>query len=165
MKTVGELVVYGANGVCKIEDLREESFAGTPRLYYILHPISEQGNSRIFVPADNESLTAEMRAILQPEELYATVRSLAPFGEDEWPVDGRSRSKRCRDLLATGGREPFIRLIKTVRGQEKEPSASEESACNRAAAMLYQEFSLVLELEKGDVIPFILGEKEPSPKA
>ena len=65
--------------------------------------------------------------------------------------------------MASGSREQLIRLIKTVLGEGKRPTASEEMSAQRAAAMLYQEFSLSLQLEKGDVIPFIMGEKQPKP--
>lgn len=164
MKAIGELVVYGANGVCKIEDLREETFAGAPRLYYILRPMAEQGNSRIFVPADNEKLVEEMKSILQPVELFALVQELTPFAPAEWPADGRARSKVCRELIATGGREQLIRLVKTVGAKTKKRSSSEIAACNRAASMLYQEFSLVLDLVKEDVVPFLLGQMTPPVK-
>ena len=164
MKTVGKLVVYGANGVCRIEDIREESFSGETRSYYILRPISELGNSRIYVPTDNEKLVGDMKDILQPAELFSLVEDAKPFDAAEWPADGRSRSKLCRDILAGGDREKLIRLIKTIYSLKKTHSASEESVCFRAAIMLYQEFSLVLNIEKADVIPFILGQIQPAVK-
>ncbi|MBQ8351917.1 MAG: CarD family transcriptional regulator [Clostridia bacterium] len=164
MKTVGELVVYGANGVCRIEDIRDESFTGSARRYYILKPITEAGNSRIFVPTDNEKLVGDMKKLLQPAELFSLVAAADPFDMADWPSDGRSRSKLCRDILASGDREQLVRLIKTVFSQKKTPSASEESVCFRAAIMLYQEFSLVLAIEKADVIPFVLGQMQPAVK-
>ena len=165
MRTVGKLVVYGASGVCRIEDIREESFSGSPRCYYILRPLTEQGNSRIFIPADKEKLVGEMRTLLQPEEIYKTVEQTEPFSlSTEWPQDGRMRSKLCRDILASGDREQLIRVVKTVFGARKSPSAAEESAAHRAAIMLYYEFSLSLQLEKADVIPFVLGKAKPAPK-
>lgn len=165
MRSVGELVVYGASGVCRIEDIREESFSGSARCYYILHPITEQGNSRIFIPVDNEKLVGDMRDLLQAEELYEMVARVEPFSlTAEWPQDGRMRSKLCRDILASGDREQLIRIVKTVFGVRKSPSAAEEAAANRAAIMLYYEFSLSLQLEKADVIPFVLGKTKPMPK-
>lgn len=164
MKTVGELVVYGASGVCRIEDVREENFSGSARRYYILHPMAEQGNDRIFIPVDNEQLVSGMKDVLQPQEVLALVREAQPFSEAEWPADGRSRSKLSRDILAAGDREKMVRLIKTVYGRPKAPSSSEETVCNRAAAMLHREFSLVLELEKADVIPFLMGTCTPRVK-
>jgi CarD family transcriptional regulator len=160
MKEVGELVVYGASGVCRIEAIREEVFSGSVRHYYILQPVATQNNSRIFVPADNEKLVSQIKQILSPNELYALVQEATPFSEPEWAGDGRARSKLCRDILANGDRERLVRMIKTVYQQGRTPTSSEESVCLRAAIMLYQEFSLVLELEKADVIPFVLGQKQ-----
>lgn len=164
MKTVGELVVYGASGVCRIEDVREENFSGSARCYYILRPITEQGNDRIFIPVDNAQLVSGMKAVLQPQEVLTLVRETQPFAASEWPADGRSRSKLSRDILAAGDRLRMVQLIKTIYGRAKAPSSTEEAICHRAAAMLYQEFSLVLELGKADVIPFVMGEYVPSIK-
>lgn len=164
MKTVGELVVYGASGVCRIEDVREEAFCGSVRRYYILSPIAKQGNSRIFVPTDNEKLVSEIRGVLRPQELFALVKEAQPLSDAEWACDGRARSKICRDILASGKREMLVRLIKTVYGQKRNPTASEVSVCFRAAILLHQEFSLSLALEKADVIPFIMGECSPAVK-
>ena len=161
MKTVGELVVYGMNGVCRIEDIKEESFSGNARTYYILRPNNEQGNNRIFVPADNEKLVADMKDVLTGKALIDLVGAVSPYAEGEWPSDGRARSKLCRETLAIGDREQLIRLIKTVYAEGRTPSASEESAALRASILLYGEFSLSLQLEKADVIPFVCGKRIP----
>ncbi len=157
-RTVGELVIYGTSGVCRIEDLRDESFAGAARRYYILRPLTETGNTRIYVPADNEALVTGMQELLSPDALLETAKSTPPYSIEEWPQDGRARNKRCKELLATGNRECLIRLIKTVKGSKQPPTPAEEAACLRAAAMLYQEFSLSLELDLPDMIPFLMGE-------
>lgn len=157
-RTVGELVIYGTSGVCRIEDLRDESFAGAARRYYILRPLTETGNTRIYVPADNEALVAGMQELLSGEVLIDTVVNTPAYPAEEWPQDGRARNKRCKELLSSGNRECLIRLVKTVKGGGQTPTPAEESACLRAAAMLYQEFSLSLELDLPDMIPFLLGE-------
>ena len=158
MHKIGDTVIYGTSGVCVIEDLREEQFAGTPRTYYILRPLAETGKTRIYVPADNEALVDGMHPLLPPAVLLQTIADTPAFPPEEWPEDGRLRNKRCKELLASGSRELLLRLIKTVRNGIHTATAAEESACLRAGAMLYQEFSLVLELEPTDTIPLILGE-------
>ena len=60
MFRVGECVIYGSSGACRIADVRQESFTGAPREYYVLVPLS--GGSSVFVPTDNEQLVARMRA-------------------------------------------------------------------------------------------------------
>ena len=160
----GELVIYGTSGVCRIEDIGEESFTGEVRPYYILRPTADTGNSKIFVPADNEALVASMQPLLSAEELLTLVGNTPAIARREWPQDGRARNKRCKEILSSGDRASLISLIKTVRTVGHTPTAAEETSCLRAAAMLHQEFSLVFEVTPAEMIPLILGETEPKIK-
>ena len=164
MKRIGDLVIYGTNGVCRVEDLREESFAGVARSYYILRPISDTGNSKIFVPADNEALLALMYKPLSAAELAKVIRSAPLLTDPEWPKDRRMRSKKCKEILSSGDRLRLISFVKTVQKSAVPPTVAEETACLRAATMLYEEFSLVFDLTPADMIPTILGETEPKRK-
>ncbi|MBQ8174351.1 MAG: CarD family transcriptional regulator [Clostridia bacterium] len=162
--TKGELVIYGTSGVCRIEDIKEESFTGEARPYYILRPTADTGNSKIFVPADNETLVGSMQRLLSAEELLAAIRETPAIPSEEWPQDGRARNKRCKELLASGDRTCLISLIKTVRVGGHTPTAAEETSCLRAATMLHQEFSLVFEVTPAEMIPLILEQTEPKIK-
>ena len=164
MHKMGDAVLYGTSGVCIMEDLREECFAGEPRAYYVLRPITETGKTRIYVPVDNEVLVGNIQPLLSAAALLETVRSTPPFSATEWPKESRLRNKRCKEVLASGDRSLLIRLVKTVRSEEHTPTAAEESACLRAGAMLYQEFSLAFELEQTDMVPLILGDIVAKPK-
>lgn len=161
---VGELIIYGTNGICRIEDIREENFTGVARSYYILCPTEGSCRSKIFVPTDNEALVAMMHELLSPEELLAVTRATPCAAENEWPQDGRARNKKCKELLVSGNRASLISLIKTVKGAGYKPTAAEENACLRAAAMLYEEFSLLFDLPFSDMIPVIMGKIEPKRK-
>lgn len=158
--TKDELVLYGTSGVCRIEDIREESFTGEVRAYYILRPTADTGNSKIFVPADNEALVGSIQRLFSAEELLQAIAETPAIPREEWPQDGRARNKRCKELLASGDRACLISLIKTVRTAGHTPTAAEETSCLRAAAMLHQEFSLAFEVTPAEMIPLILGETE-----
>jgi CarD family transcriptional regulator len=58
MLNVGDMVVYGLNGVFKIDDIREESVLGNAVNYYVLRPLTDKNASLVFVPVANEALTA-----------------------------------------------------------------------------------------------------------
>lgn len=55
MFEVGEYIVYGNTGVCKVEEVKEMKVPGTKndRLYYTLEPVYDKG-CRLFTPVDNE---------------------------------------------------------------------------------------------------------------
>ena len=48
MPKVGDVVIYGTGGVCRIRDKKEECFGGTPREYYILERLSDKDHTTIF---------------------------------------------------------------------------------------------------------------------
>ena len=58
---IGQNVIYGTNGLCRVEDIKEMSFiAGeTKKAYYILEPLRTKA-STIYVPLKNEKLVSKM---------------------------------------------------------------------------------------------------------
>ncbi len=167
MADVGDVVIYGTGGVCRITDRRVENFGGSPREYLILSRLSEKERTTIFVPADNEALLATMQKVIAPEEWEGLRRSATPYTEEEWSTDGRIRVKRMREVLGSASREALIRLILTLGGNLLDGgkyTTAEENACHRAAAMLYEELSLVFSLKLDDVIPYLLGRMDLSVK-
>ena len=66
MYQVGELVLYGSTGVCRIEEIREQDFpsTGEKRLYYSLRPLYE--DCMISAPVDSDKVF--IRPIISKEE-------------------------------------------------------------------------------------------------
>ncbi len=160
MPKVGDVVIYGTGGVCRILDRRVEGFAGSPREYWILSRLSEKERTTIFVPVDNEALVATMQTIIAPEEWERLRRNAHPFSEEEWSSDGRTRVKQMREVLGSACREALIRLIVTLGPallDGAKCTAAEENACARATAMLNEELSLVFSIKPDEVIPYLLG--------
>ena len=52
MFKIGEYVVYGNTGVCKVEDITTMDMVGTEKEYYVLVPVYNK-NGRAFLPVDN----------------------------------------------------------------------------------------------------------------
>ena len=53
----GDLVIYGAEGICRVLDINTQSFQemNNTKVYYILEPLENQ-SGKLFVPVDNETL-------------------------------------------------------------------------------------------------------------
>ena len=62
---IGENVVYGTNGICKITDIRKMTLSPIigERNYYVLEQINSK-MSTIYVATDNEALCSKMRYVL-----------------------------------------------------------------------------------------------------
>ncbi len=91
MYAAGELVVYGGEGVCRVEGVGAPSLPGMDktRLYYTLSPLYRSG--QVMTPVDTQVL---MRPLLTPEETAQLGRS----SRTEDKPDGRALSE------AGGGR-------------------------------------------------------------
>ena len=65
MFNVGDLIIYGGTGVCRVKDITHPDF-GMPedRLYYILEPVYQAGT--IYAPVDNGKVY--MRPVISEEE-------------------------------------------------------------------------------------------------
>ena len=87
--------------------------------------------------------------------------------ETIWIDDERERTERYKAILESGVREELVKIIKTLymKKQElvdcgKKLHICDEIIMQRAENMLYEEFAVVLDIKKEDVLPLIVSEIE-----
>ena len=80
MYAAGELVVYGGEGVCRVEGVGAPSLPGMDktRLYYTLSPLYRSG--QVMTPVDTQVL---MRPLLTPEETAQLIAELDQLPEEQ----------------------------------------------------------------------------------
>ena len=102
MAEVNEIVRYGAQGICRIQQIEEKSIGASRRLYYVLKPVYHE-DSTIFVPVDNPALTGKMHRLLRAQEVLQLVSGLA--GDDGlWVEDEAQRREAYEQILRSGDR-------------------------------------------------------------
>jgi len=163
MFKIGDTVVYGTEGVCKITDISKSDFSNmdTDRLYYILTPQSHSG-SKIYVPCDNELLVSRMKDVMKKSEIIALLkdRTIIP----EWNVDSRQRNREFKEIIASYDRERMFGLarllceIKKSSGTERRLYASDEEILKKLIVIIYTEISLVSEVSLDEISAILLGE-------
>ena len=163
MFEIGGYVSYRADGVCKIADIRKESFGvlAEPTLYYVLHPIHDE-KSIFFVPVDNPVLVAKMRPLLSKEDIVALIKRVSerPL---EWIPETKPRANHFKAILSEGEREELVYLVRLLRvhteamqAQGKRVYSTDDAAAKRAAQLLFAEFSMVFPIESpNDISDFI----------
>ena len=160
MYAVGQLIVYGSTGVCRVEAVEVPQnipSADKSRLYYRLKPLYDAGV--IYTPVDT---TVFMRPVVSRERAEQLIRSIPSIRPA--PCDSHSpqilgdhyktffRSHRCEDLM---------QLIKTVYCKSRlSPtgraiSKTDQHYLKRAEELLYNEFSVALEMPADQVKPYI----------
>lgn len=166
---VGDTVLYGTQGVCRIERTEKQRVRGNDIEYYVLCPVYNE-NSTVFVPMQNDALVSKMRSILSAEDIYEMIRSM-PEEDTIWIDDENQRKLSYQQLINEGDRKKLVQLIKTLYlhklSQEKKGRKlhqSDETMLKQAEKLLYDEFALVLNIQPEEVLPFIMEQVEITKK-
>ncbi len=158
---IGSHVLYGKMGVCLVQEQKAIKMGRESSLYYVLCPISD-GRSSVFVPCDNEELVSRMRPLLTQDEIDILL-SDADEQKLQWMDDRNERSALYRTVTNGGDRSMLIRLIcclfrKKHERQEigKRLSAMDETALQECMRLIDEEFSMVLNIPRNEVVNYIL---------
>ena len=73
MFKIGDYVVYGNTGICRVEDITSLNMNGSEKEYYVLVP-AEGNNSRSFLPVDNTKVV--IRPVLTKEQAMKALKKL-----------------------------------------------------------------------------------------
>jgi CarD family transcriptional regulator len=159
---VGNVVLYGTQGVCRIDKISERIFNNTPALYYVLKPIHDD-RSIIYVPVHNEAAASKLRQILSVQEVHDIIRSM-PGENTVWIRDDKIRKATYKTIISGGDRKELAKLIKmfyllqqeqTPAGKGKKLNVADERFMKDAEKILYEEFSYVLNIKPEQVGSFI----------
>lgn len=160
---IGDTIIYGTQGVCKILGTEKKDFGNNIADYYILEPVNNK-NSVIYVPVNSEKLIGKMRRVLSSEEIYKLIKEMPDY-ESLWIEDENERKLKYKAWLTDGDRVTLIKGIKSVyqHGQEviksgKKLHIADERFLKEAERLLYDEFATVLNIEPEQVLPFITNE-------
>ena len=161
MYSTGDTVVYGTQGVCRIEGTQTKRIRGEYVEYLVLRPVYDQ-NSTVFVPKKNEKLMTKMRDILSAEEIYNIIQEL-PEKDPIWIEDDNIRKSKYQEMIDEGNRRKIMLIIKTLyrhRIEQEEKGRrlhqADEFILKQAEKLLHDEFALVLEIKPEEVVPFIM---------
>ncbi len=158
-----DTIVYGTTGICTIEDIRQKSFSpGQQEMYYILKPVFSP-SSTVYVPVDNERLTAKMRRVLTKPEIDALVDTVAKRG-DVWTEDRRERVDRFKATLSEGIGTELLTMIHSLHRhkaqleqQHKKLCSADEQTYASAKKMVTEEFSYALHIAPDEVEAYIVN--------
>lgn len=166
MFQVNDVIIYGAQGVCKITGTEEKTVSGVKRTYFVLKPVGDKG-STFYAPTDNELVLKKMRRLLTKDQIHKLIDSMP--GEDAvWIQNENERKELYRNILAKGEPLELIKMIKAIYAHKKEREAegkrlhmSDERFFKDAELLLYNEFQYVLDIGgKDDLMTYIFARLE-----
>lgn len=162
-----DYIIYGTTGVCKITGIEKKKFNNMEREYYILKPAYDP-NSTIYAPVDNNMIN--IRKIMTVKEVYDLIKTM-PDNKPIWIDDINLRKEKYNEILKKGDKVELVKLIRTLylekekkKNEGKKLYVGDEKIMSEAQRLLHEEFALVLNIKVDEVLPFILGELEPTKK-
>ena len=160
MREIGEIVLYGTDGVCQISEITEKKFGKETTKYYVLSTLY-RGNSVIYVPVGNEKLECKMRDIISREELESIICNM-PKEENIWIENEPLRKIKYKEIITGGDRRDLFRLIKTLyehrinqENSGKRMHMTEERFMKDAEKILYDEIAHVIGIDHLEVVGYI----------
>ena len=97
MFKIGDLIVYGNTGVCRVEDIGAPALTGAngDKDYYTLSPYYGR-NSRIYTPCDNDKVV--MRPVISKQEANDLIGGIDEIGLLEI-TDEKKREETYKNVM------------------------------------------------------------------
>lgn len=159
MFKVGDYVVYGNTGVCRIEDIGPLSIGSKDKDYYTLIPMYGR-NSRLYTVVDSDKVV--IRPIMTKQESDALIDEMEDI-DALWIGDEKRREEIYKEKMKTCDCKAWVQIIKTLYMRKmdrlakgKKVTSSDEKYLNLAEDNLYGELAFSLEMPKEKVGEFIL---------
>lgn len=156
----GDVVIYGAEGVCTVVDITEKKFGNEMVSYYVLEKIGKK-ESLTYVPAKNERSMSKMRPVLTKDEFICLFKDETQVLE--WIEKDRDRQRAFKDIVLFGNTSELVSLIKTIliRQQElakvgKKLHLCDERVFKDSEKIIKEEIAYVFDIPKDSVHDFIV---------
>lgn len=160
MYQIGDRVVYGVHGVCRVVD-QEERMIDRKRLTYLaLEPVG-QGGSRYLVPTHNEAAMGKLRHMLSREELTALMDS-EEVRQNGWISDENQRKQAYRELIGSGDRARLMQMVRSLYRHKSAQSAAgrkvhlcDDNFLRDAEKLLIGEVCIVMDMDQDQAKQFL----------
>lgn len=158
----GDIVAYGKNGVCSVEEIKPMSFSAGMKesLYYILKPEANP-ESKIFVPVENEGLVSKMRELMTKDEIDSLILDTKDR-EIKWDTNRRYRNENFHEILSRGVHSDMLLMIRCIIRKKnelmeigKKLPTTDSNTLKSAEKLVQEEFSYVLNIENTEVERYI----------
>ncbi len=160
MYNVGDMVMYGAFGICKITAIEKRDFTGEEQEYYILRHINYDKNI-FYVPTGSEEALSKIHRICSKAEVDELISQMNSEGLI-WIDNDIKRKEEYSRIIKDADKHEIIRLIKTLYLRRKELAESkkklrsaDENYLSLAENMLFEEFAFALNIDRSEVVEYI----------
>lgn len=168
MLNVGECVIYGSHGLCRVRDILIPSFLerGKEKEYYQMISAVDAG-SVLYVPVDGAD--DKVRDVISADDAEELIDDIEYAEELELP-EGKKAEPAIMEVIKRNVADEMMSLVKSLRkikavreAEGKKFAALNEKYLNIAEKLLYTELAFSLETEKDDIKRRVLDELSQLP--
>lgn len=166
MFQIGELVVYGSTGVCRVEGISGLDQPGEDRgkRYYLLKPLWQEG--MIYAPVDSEKVP--MRPVMGRAEAEALIDRMPDIPAAACRGNtAQALAQQYQSAVRDGGHQALIQMMKAIhhkRGvaesKNRRLGMVDERYMKQAERLLYGELATALDIGFDEVEPYIASRIE-----
>lgn len=160
MYQIGDQVIYGVHGVCRVVDQEERVIDRKKVVYLALEPVGQEG-SKYLVPTHNAAAMSKVKRMLSREDLIALMES-DEVRADGWIRDENQRKQTYRELIGSGDRAKLMRMVRTLYRHKAEQAAAgrkvhmcDDNFLRDAEKLLTGEVSIVMGIDPDQAKQFI----------
>lgn len=156
---INDLIMYGSEGVCRVEDICTPKMSGIDknRVYYVLKPLYKK--EVIYIPVDTKKF---MRPIITIDEVNQLIDGIPSARTNVCNERMKVLEDQYKAGLNSHECEDLIRMIKTVTLKRSESASkgkklgrTDESYMKMAEDTLYGEFAQALKIPRESVKDYI----------
>lgn len=157
MYQVGELVLYGSTGVCKVKEIKKQDFpsTGEQRLYYVMQPLYQ--DCVISAPVDSDKVF--IRPIISKDEAKRLIGLIPGIRAEAYHSRvSRELTEHYDALLKSHDCEDLIELTMSIYAkkqdllsQKRKFGTVDERFLKRAEELLFGELAAALDIPREQV--------------
>lgn len=165
MFEIGDYIIYGNHGVCRVEDIGGLDISGVDESVecYTLQPVFSK-SSTLYTPVDNEKVL--MRSVITNEEARELIDEISNISLLRIEND-KQREEAYKVALRTHDCTEWLKLIKTLyeRKQErltqgKKLTFTDEKYLGFAQECLYGELSIAMDTDIEEIESIVMEQLE-----
>ena len=151
MYKIGDLTFYKAHGVCRVDQISEESFTGKPMLYYVLQSKLRPGVT-FYHPVDSDN--SQLEKMLTNKDALQIVDNFKNPA-NEWEDRSTNRQRLHTQILNRNDHFEIAQLMNTLlrkqielEQQEKKLGAQDVQVLQQISSMIFEMLELALKKPK-----------------
>lgn len=160
MFQIGDQVVYGIHGVCRVADTEKQIVNKKTVSYLVLEPVGQEG-ARYLVPMASAAAMSKLRPMLNPQEMEELLQS-AEVRQDNWIKEENLRKQTYRELISSGNRAELMRMVHTLYVHKKNQTAAgkkvhlaDDNFLRDAEKLLASEIAVVMGMQNDEARTYL----------